>query len=140
MWRQRCGRKVRVKDAAAGVVGGVRGRACVGVSAWEGWHARHALVWSARLRLCVCMCMCVCSGGRRLVVRPPGRNPYVIPIGGSNSVGTWGYLECVRELVAQAPLFGGFTDIAVTLGSGGTGAGVALGVHLRCGACAGTSG
>lgn len=60
-----------------------------------------------------------------------GKRPYVIPIGGSNSVGTWGYLECVREIAQQLRDEGlDFTDIAFALGSGGTGAGIALGVHL----------
>ena len=27
--------------------------------------------------------------------------PYLIPVGGSNTVGTWGYIEAFRELVDQ---------------------------------------
>ncbi|KAG2411200.1 putative D-cysteine desulfhydrase [Vigna angularis] len=30
-----------------------------------------------------------------------GRRPYVIPVGGSNSLGTWGYIEAVREIEQQ---------------------------------------
>ncbi|KAK9831510.1 hypothetical protein WJX81_004069 [Elliptochloris bilobata] len=69
--------------------------------------------------------------GERLVerLRAAGRRPFLIPVGGSSSVGSWGYLEAVREIEAQAgerP----FTDIAVACGSGGTVAGLALGVRL----------
>ncbi|KAF9624709.1 hypothetical protein IFM89_013247 [Coptis chinensis] len=30
-----------------------------------------------------------------------GKRPYVIPVGGSNSLGTWGYIEAVREIEEQ---------------------------------------
>ncbi|CAB4264863.1 unnamed protein product [Prunus armeniaca] len=30
-----------------------------------------------------------------------GRRPYVIPVGGSNSLGTWGYIEAIREIEEQ---------------------------------------
>ncbi|KAK9814762.1 hypothetical protein WJX72_011104 [[Myrmecia] bisecta] len=62
-------------------------------------------------------------------LRAEGRNPYFIPVGGSNALGSWGYLEAVREIQQQCgerP----FTDIAMACGSGGTTAGLALGVHL----------
>ena len=52
--------------------------------------------------------------GRRVAerLRAAGRRPVVIPVGGSNGVGSWGYVEALRELEAQA---GGqpFTDIAM---------------------------
>lgn len=65
-----------------------------------------------------------------------------MPLGGSNALGTWGYLDAVDELADQ--LQGGlrqggaaveelppaFSDIAVATGSGGTTGGLALGVHL----------
>ncbi|VAI49846.1 unnamed protein product [Triticum turgidum subsp. durum] len=61
-----------------------------------------------------------------------GRKPYVIPVGGSNSLGTWGYIEAVRELEQQIQLSGDvqFDDIVVACGSGGTIAGLALGSKL----------
>jgi len=62
-------------------------------------------------------------------LRAQGRNPYVIPVGGSNSLGCWGYLEAVKEMREQAEAVG-ITDIAMACGSGGTTAGLALGVHL----------
>ncbi|KAM7482879.1 hypothetical protein LguiB_007462 [Lonicera macranthoides] len=30
-----------------------------------------------------------------------GRRPYVIPVGGSNSLGTWGYIEAIKEVEQQ---------------------------------------
>ncbi|KAL5730563.1 D-cysteine desulfhydrase [Ranunculus cassubicifolius] len=62
-----------------------------------------------------------------------GRRPYVIPLGGSNSLGTWGYIEAIRELEEQlcrAPNNMVFQDIVVACGSGGTIAGLSLGSWL----------
>ncbi|CAN6584754.1 unnamed protein product [Malus baccata var. baccata] len=58
-----------------------------------------------------------------------GRRPYVIPVGGSNSLGTWGYIEAIREIEEQ--LQSGtdkvkFDDIVVACGSGGSVAGLSL--------------
>lgn len=68
-------------------------------------------------------------------LKAEGRKPYVIPVGGSNSLGTWGYVEFVREL--QSQLEGGkvtgvkhFDEIVMACGSGGTTAGLALAAHL----------
>jgi len=33
--------------------------------------------------------------------REEGSTPYLIPVGGSNTVGTWGYIEAFREMVDQ---------------------------------------
>ncbi len=65
-------------------------------------------------------------------LRAAGRRPYLIPVGGSSAAGTLGYVEMVAELQAQAAAAGlaPFTDIALACGSGGTAAGVALGVAL----------
>ncbi|GMH42497.1 hypothetical protein BSKO_10416 [Bryopsis sp. KO-2023] len=62
-------------------------------------------------------------------LRADGKNPYVIPVGGSNSLGTWGYIACVDELKKQIG-DQGFTDIFVACGSGATSGGIALGVFL----------
>ncbi|KAF7822046.1 putative D-cysteine desulfhydrase 1, mitochondrial [Senna tora] len=62
-----------------------------------------------------------------------GRRPYVIPVGGSNSLGTWGYIEAVREIEQQiqsGPSNFTFDDIVVACGSGGTIAGLSLGSSL----------
>ncbi|KAK7370142.1 hypothetical protein VNO80_12199 [Phaseolus coccineus] len=62
-----------------------------------------------------------------------GRRPYVIPVGGSNSLGTWGYVEAVREIEQQIQRGADnikFDDIVVACGSGGTIAGLSLGSSL----------
>jgi D-cysteine desulfhydrase len=61
--------------------------------------------------------------------RREGRHPYLIPEGGSNALGAWGYVKCVEELASQLS-----PDTKTTLvyaaGSGGTGAGLILGIKL----------
>lgn len=61
-------------------------------------------------------------------LRAQGRNPYVIPVGGSNAVGTWGYLAAVDELAGQ--LQQPFDHCVFACGSGGTAAGIGLGFKL----------
>eukprot|EP01062_Namystynia_karyoxenos_P067071 TRINITY_DN60971_c0_g1_i1.p2 TRINITY_DN60971_c0_g1~~TRINITY_DN60971_c0_g1_i1.p2 ORF type:complete len:394 (+),score=132.74 TRINITY_DN60971_c0_g1_i1:72-1184(+) len=65
-------------------------------------------------------------------LRSQGSRPYVVPLGGSNGLGTWGYLQAIEELREQcAALPGGdITDIALATGSGGTAVGLALGAKL----------
>lgn len=64
-------------------------------------------------------------------LRAQGLNPYLIPVGGSNALGTWGYVEMMHELEQQLDAAGvDITDIAMACGSGGTTAGVALGNQL----------
>jgi D-cysteine desulfhydrase len=56
------------------------------------------------------------------------RKAYVIPEGGSNAVGAWGYVAAVEELaneLGDKPL-----TIVYAAGSGGTGAGIILGIKL----------
>ncbi|XP_042503315.1 bifunctional D-cysteine desulfhydrase/1-aminocyclopropane-1-carboxylate deaminase, mitochondrial-like [Macadamia integrifolia] len=58
-----------------------------------------------------------------------GRRPYVIPVGGSNVLGTWGYVEAIREIQQQIQTGPGkteFDDIVGACGSGGTIAGLSL--------------
>ena len=52
---------------------------------------------------------------------------YKIPCGGSNALGTLGYVDCAREIAHQAPRF---HHIVCAEGSGGTMAGLALGAKL----------
>jgi D-cysteine desulfhydrase len=61
-------------------------------------------------------------------LRGRGRRPYLIPEGGSNALGAWGYVRCVEELAAQLPP--GPATLVYAAGSGGTGAGLILGVRL----------
>ncbi|MGE5561561.1 MAG: D-cysteine desulfhydrase family protein [Chloroflexota bacterium] len=64
-------------------------------------------------------------------LRAAGKRPYVVPLGGSNQLGTLGYVAGVRELIAQAEEAGiAFDRIYVTSGSAGTHGGVILGNRL----------
>jgi D-cysteine desulfhydrase len=64
-------------------------------------------------------------------LKKAGRNPYTIPEGASNALGTWGYIRCIEELVNDiANLPGGVNkdySIISAAGSGGTSAGLILG-------------
>jgi L-cysteate sulfo-lyase len=63
--------------------------------------------------------------------RAEGGTPYIIPIGGSNALGMMGYVDAARELLDQAKAQGvGITHVALASGSGGTHAGLALGLAL----------
>ena len=53
---------------------------------------------------------------------------YKIPCGGSNALGTLGYVDCVREIREQGMVF---DHIVCAEGSGGTMAGLSLGAKLR---------
>jgi L-cysteate sulfo-lyase len=64
-------------------------------------------------------------------VADAGARPYVIPGGGSNSIGALGYAECALELVAQANEAGLEIDRIVTAtGSAGTHAGLVAGLAV----------
>jgi D-cysteine desulfhydrase len=66
-------------------------------------------------------------------VRRSGDRPYVIPEGGSNALGSWGYLRAMHELADDLDGIAN-PDHPVTViyacGSGGTGAGLLLGAKL----------
>ncbi len=62
-----------------------------------------------------------------------GRQAYVIPEGGSNGLGALGYVEAMREVHEQAQLGLApkqFDCVVCACGSGGTAAGIALGLGL----------
>lgn len=62
-------------------------------------------------------------------LRDGGKNPYVIPGGGSNAIGALGYVNCARELVEQASDVGMEIDALVhATGSSGTQAGLVAGL------------
>ncbi|KAJ1393421.1 tryptophan synthase beta subunit-like PLP-dependent enzyme [Ochromonadaceae sp. CCMP2298] len=72
-------------------------------------------------------------------LRAEGRRPYVIPVGGSNKLGAFGYLQFVQELLETGGEEGGegavapgapYDHIVFGCGSGGTAAGIAIGVLL----------
>ena len=56
-----------------------------------------------------------------------GQTYYKIPCGGSNALGTLGYVSCVKEIAGQGMPF---DHIVCAEGSGGTMAGIALGAKL----------
>ena len=56
-----------------------------------------------------------------------GRPFYKIPCGGSNALGSLGYVDCAREIAGQNPRF---DHIVCAEGSGGTMAGLALGAKI----------
>ena len=63
-------------------------------------------------------------------LRAAGGNPYVIPGGGSNSIGALGYANAAAELLAQADSTGLEIDCIVhATGSAGTQAGLLAGLH-----------
>jgi L-cysteate sulfo-lyase len=66
---------------------------------------------------------------RAEALRGEGRRPYTIPVGGSNAVGALGYVECARELSAQADGMGlGIDAVLHASASHGTQAGLAVGL------------
>jgi D-cysteine desulfhydrase len=65
-------------------------------------------------------------------LRNVGPRPYVIPEGGSNAMGSWGYVACAEELARDlAALPARPTTIVYACGSGGTGAGLVLGAKMH---------
>ncbi len=66
-------------------------------------------------------------------VRSSGGTPYIVPEGGSNALGSWGYIRAMHELAKdlaeiaspQKPV-----TVVYACGSGGTGAGLILGAKL----------
>lgn len=63
-----------------------------------------------------------------------GRKPYSIPVGGSNALGSFGYIKAVTELIEDLKALDGDelrpTTIVSATGSGGTTAGLLLGAIL----------
>lgn len=64
-------------------------------------------------------------------LRAAGRSPYVIPVGGSNAVGTLGYIAAMFELAQQLNAMDTkFDRIVMATSSGGTQAGLTLGAKM----------
>jgi len=60
-----------------------------------------------------------------------GKKGYIIPCGGSNGLGSLGYVDCIREIKNQGNEMGiDFNYIVCPEGSGGTTAGLSLGQKL----------
>ncbi|MEN9628967.1 MAG: hypothetical protein RJA10_2194 [Pseudomonadota bacterium] len=63
-------------------------------------------------------------------LREQGRKPYVIPGGGSNALGSLGYVDCVLELQRQCDAMGlRKPHLVHATGSAGTQAGLLAGIH-----------
>ena len=66
-------------------------------------------------------------------LRAAGARPYIVPEGGSNALGSWGYIRAMRELVDDLAMIA-HPEHPVTIvyacGSGGTGAGLILAAKL----------
>ena len=63
-------------------------------------------------------------------IRAAGGRPYIIPEGGSNALGSWGYLRAAHELAADLADVPKPVTVVYACGSGGTGAGLILGAKL----------
>lgn len=67
-------------------------------------------------------------------IRYKGGKPYIIPEGASNALGAWGYLRASEELATNITGLPGGADkpttIIVAAGSGGTSAGLILGIRV----------
>ncbi|EOD35100.1 hypothetical protein EMIHUDRAFT_429282 [Emiliania huxleyi CCMP1516] len=63
-------------------------------------------------------------------LRRQGRVPYIVPVGGTTPLGTWGYLSAAAAAAEEAATFDPIDHIVFAVGSGGTAAGLALGSHL----------
>ncbi len=66
-------------------------------------------------------------------IRAAGGRPYVVPEGGSNALGSWGYIRAMRELADDLSSIASPQEpatIVYACGSGGTGAGLILGAKM----------
>jgi L-cysteate sulfo-lyase len=64
-------------------------------------------------------------------LKEQGARPYAIPVGASNPIGALGYVECAREIIAQAKNLGLKVDAIVhRSGSAGTQAGLVAGLAV----------
>jgi len=57
-------------------------------------------------------------------------NSYIIPIGGSNTIGLYGYIEQFKEMLEIQQIDKFIDDLVITCGSGGTMAGLAIANYL----------
>lgn len=65
-------------------------------------------------------------------LRNDGKNPYFIPIGASNSIGSFGYINAYEEILTQEEQLGfKFDLISIPVGSGGTYGGIWYGNYIN---------
>lgn len=86
------------------------------------WISRPA--WRDRNRL---------LGEQAERIRAAGGRPYIVPEGGSNALGSWGYIRAMRELADELSEIASPerpVTVVYAAGSGGTGAGLVMGAKL----------
>ena len=65
-------------------------------------------------------------------LKKEGKNPYYIPVGGSNSIGSLGYISMTMEMISQANEMGiEIGSMVAASGSGGTQTGMILGSDVE---------
>lgn len=70
------------------------------------------------------------ANGLAAELKTQGKNPYVIPVGGSNVTGALGYVDCAQELLTQFAEVGlDVPSIVTPSGSAGMQAGLIAGLH-----------
>jgi D-cysteine desulfhydrase len=124
--------RARSADSDLGLVGNLLVDRMVGSSIYTCTPGEYGRIGSEELvaRLCAHL-------------KTAGKRPYPIPVGGSNAIGSWGYIHAVDELVSQWKILekhaGRLDHIVFACGSGGTATGIALGIALAHGAATGAS-
>lgn len=64
------------------------------------------------------------------IKKETGEESYLVPVGGSNVVGLYGYLTAFEEMMSQG-LLENYDDIVFACGSGGTAAGLAIANYIN---------
>ncbi|MFW9924053.1 MAG: D-cysteine desulfhydrase family protein [Candidatus Thorarchaeota archaeon] len=68
---------------------------------------------------------------RAEILTKEGRRPYIIPTGGSNAIGSFGYINCFKEIALQSKELGlTFDYFVIATGSAGTQAGCLAGKKI----------
>ena len=63
------------------------------------------------------------------LLQAQGFRPYIVPVGGSNVLGSLGYISCAQEIAHQAADIPDLAAVVVASGSGGTHAGLSVGLE-----------
>lgn len=63
------------------------------------------------------------------LLQAQGFRPYIIPVGGSNLLGSLGYIGCAQEIAHQVEDIPDLAAVVVASGSGGTHAGLSVGLE-----------
>lgn len=63
------------------------------------------------------------------LLQAQGFRPYIVPVGGSNTLGSLGYIGCAQEILHQVADIPDLAAVVVASGSGGTHAGLSVGLE-----------